>query len=540
MVPPTPIRGLDHLGVQAPCIALYGQLLPGITNVTDRARYYSFYPWLIWSFEKRYSDRSKESFCRVLRRAECLVALIAAYHETVLDEDDKEHGAATIGRIKLRSRGAAAAEGAVTDIEKYAAFDGESRSFKNRLGGLGQYYFGPLRDLKILDYLNNDRRKPPGYDRTRGAALAQAFDEVVPADRFFAVLEHGVVGQAELADLVAFCPCALKKNKNGTERNLLLDIFLARTKEWQQDGGPDRRASLALILDLVSRHSKSPDVSLQGLLRAASYSRALIDGSDWQVDKSWRRTCDGWGVYARNEILSVALQGLFWAQLRAIEDLGGQIRTTEQAGELLRSIVITELGAEWQGLTVGGAVERVRDSLPSVSDWSSSEHEIPRTWNLEEVARKGESIPRVARESTMLLLSLLARGLRDYPYQEFDLDPAYFSAGDIHLVTLRRLAGEWEHWALGDWVAWLGRRWCIERHLHVALRKLRGESRDTFRIRPLDGSLSVVEVPPVVFTSPRVTRAEQISRDLGLLSAKDDWYELSAEGHAALEECRRG
>ena len=35
--PPEPIRGLDHLGVQAQCIALYGQLLPGITNVTDRS-----------------------------------------------------------------------------------------------------------------------------------------------------------------------------------------------------------------------------------------------------------------------------------------------------------------------------------------------------------------------------------------------------------------------------------------------------------------------------------------------------------------------
>ena len=59
--PPEPIRGLDHLGVQAPCIALYGQLLPGITNVTDRARYYSFYSWLLWSFRKlpRQADTSK-------------------------------------------------------------------------------------------------------------------------------------------------------------------------------------------------------------------------------------------------------------------------------------------------------------------------------------------------------------------------------------------------------------------------------------------------------------------------------------------------
>jgi hypothetical protein len=46
--------GLDHLSAQAPCISVYQQLLPGITNVTYRARCYSLYPWLIWSFDKRY------------------------------------------------------------------------------------------------------------------------------------------------------------------------------------------------------------------------------------------------------------------------------------------------------------------------------------------------------------------------------------------------------------------------------------------------------------------------------------------------------
>ena len=256
VVPPQPIRGLDHLGVQAPCIALYGQLLPGITNVTDRARYYSFYPWLVWSFEHRYSDRSKDSFCRVLRRAECLLALIAAYHEASLGEDSREHGVATIGRVKLRSHGVAACDGAVIDIEEFAAFEGSNRYFKNHLGGLGQYYFGPLRDLRILDYIDNDRRKTPGYDRTRGAALAQVFDDNVDGDRFFEVLEDGFISSKELTDLESFCPCGLRKN--DAERDLLLDIFLARSEQWRQEGGNERRASLALLLDLVNRHPDWP------------------------------------------------------------------------------------------------------------------------------------------------------------------------------------------------------------------------------------------------------------------------------------------
>jgi hypothetical protein len=42
--PPQAIGGLDHLGTQAPCVLIYSQLLPGITNVTDRAAVLLFLP----------------------------------------------------------------------------------------------------------------------------------------------------------------------------------------------------------------------------------------------------------------------------------------------------------------------------------------------------------------------------------------------------------------------------------------------------------------------------------------------------------------
>lgn len=146
--PAKPIRGLDHLGVQAPCIALYAQLLPGITNVTDRARYYSFYPWLIRSFEQRYRDHSIDEFRRVLRRAECLFALIAIRHARVsADKDDGRHGIGMVGRLSLLR----IPEDAHTiNLEEHAALEGSNRYFLNKLGGLGQYYFGPLRDLRVL------------------------------------------------------------------------------------------------------------------------------------------------------------------------------------------------------------------------------------------------------------------------------------------------------------------------------------------------------------------------------------------------------
>src|SRR5579863_2132520 len=97
--PATPIRGLDHLGVQAPCIALYAQLLPGITNVTDRARYFSFYPWVAWSLDKRFPTISEGRYVELYRRADCLYTLIAA-QESKISESVRQ-AEAMIGRLRL-------------------------------------------------------------------------------------------------------------------------------------------------------------------------------------------------------------------------------------------------------------------------------------------------------------------------------------------------------------------------------------------------------------------------------------------------------
>ena len=98
MKPPKQIGGLDHLSVQAPCINLYGKLLPGITNVTDRPRYYSFYPWVVWALEQRGFRNYDDAFIDSYRKADSLFTLIAGRHAHVSGNDRDSHAAATIGR----------------------------------------------------------------------------------------------------------------------------------------------------------------------------------------------------------------------------------------------------------------------------------------------------------------------------------------------------------------------------------------------------------------------------------------------------------
>ena len=406
--PPEPIRGLDHLGVQAPCIALYGQLLPGITNVTDRARYYSFHPWVLWSFERRYSDHSVDEFRRVLRRAECLFALIAIRHARVVgDNDDGLHGRAMVGRDKLLR----IEEDSSFALEDYATLEGPNRYFKNKLGGLGQYYFGPLRDLRVLDH--HQGAGYPGYDDERGRRLAEAFSSAVPEDTFFRVLEQPTATWEDLDELVAFCPCGLRSNAN--EHELLLDLFLARTAPFQGGGGTTRRASLGLMLDLASQAARDPDYAFEGLLRGGAYTGALVDGSTWLVPKPLERVLRGWGTYQRNELLSLAVQGLFAAVLRAIErDEGQSIRQASDAADIAVRL-LASCGAD-QKLSLDALVARVRSELPALADWQHQDHELQRGWRLQNLPLKDDTkLEEIAQEAREAFLEAGGQNFRYIP-----------------------------------------------------------------------------------------------------------------------------
>src|SRR5207245_1221732 len=81
------------LGVQVVSIALYSELLPGLTNVTGRVRYYSFYPWILHRYAKEIRRKSDKTWHEHLRRADFLLALVARAHHL----DGREGAEAVVG-----------------------------------------------------------------------------------------------------------------------------------------------------------------------------------------------------------------------------------------------------------------------------------------------------------------------------------------------------------------------------------------------------------------------------------------------------------
>ena len=183
------------------------ELLPGLTNVTDRARYYSLYPWVLWSYEASGGKLDQESVIRAVRAADCLLTLIAERHAHKLAEHITGDSIGMIGRDTLVPALQRLETGDALRLSDYSGTaESERRYFKNKFGGLGQYYRGTLFDLQIL---NSAEGQVPGYTALRGAAIAKAVDAGVPGDLFWRTLNRDTISIKALDDLYAFCPCQL-------------------------------------------------------------------------------------------------------------------------------------------------------------------------------------------------------------------------------------------------------------------------------------------------------------------------------------------
>ena len=277
--PPT-AQGLDHLGTQAPCISLYSRLLPGITNVTDRARYYSLYPWLIWTFDQHFKTASQKDFETFYRRADCLLTLVAERHARCLEEHAVQHGAAMIGRLTLLPALDRLESGEPLRLSTYATTEEDpgTRYFKNRLGGLGQYYLGTFVDLGLL---LGDPRSWIRYTRERGEVIARNVEAILPGDLFLKTIQEDVVSLRRLDRLAPYCFCHLKE---GTaEHEFLIDLFFARLTDEGSDG-QQRRQSLGLLLSLVDAMTRLGQGTLDiDWVRGALYGHSLGKGKPWAI-----------------------------------------------------------------------------------------------------------------------------------------------------------------------------------------------------------------------------------------------------------------
>ena len=546
---PTVASGQDHLGVRAPSEYVYTYLMPGITNVTSRARYYSFYTWLFRAIELHQGNLRTHQTFDIIRRADCLFSMVGIFHHNLLGRpDDNLHtgftGWRTLAPIVARIHDA----NTEVRISDYTGIDdADNRYFMNKLGGLGQYYVGPLLGAAILD---RDDTGNLVYTEDRGLPLCEAVDDSVNREAFFDALEEDVINAQTLQSLSGFCACQLEEAQAEREA---LSMFFLNDGPYNVASSERRPDTLHTILELCRRFDgigdSIPVSDAVGRLLETAYRRSLAtDKPLSELPSSMVINLDGWRQYYANEFLGIAVQTLFWAALSTLSERELTVSDSASFGEWFRREF--ESVSDYKLVDLEEAVRTVRSELPSITDWDSERHECFIVRDLiENVAYRADvaARPQAVSDAIRLLISIAARwgGESEHELLCIPLPPGYEETYPVNLPSFFRLAEErWTASAVSEWMKWLAVEWGLETHLRIALRKLRYEGLDTFKIIPTENGLRIIEpagnqtISDTLrpgYTNPRLRESMQMLHDIGALEIQNGCYVVTDYGNSLLE-----
>jgi hypothetical protein len=322
------IKGLDHLGVQVVSANLYNLLLPGITNVTDRARYYSFYPWVLDRYARNGpTQRGRIAWLNWIRRFDFAFCMASVAHEIESDSVDTA-ATAVVGAETARKLLRGVNKNAIVDVHSRAELDVSGKVpeknayFQNKEGGLGQYYKGSLRDLGLV--VTNSNYQDPDFQLTSYAGLrvAETLSSHAAFSELFDLAISGKARFSELASLGAQVgPCGIKPGSN--EETLLRKLFASNDDEICQGQKKRsriwRKALIRLVLS-YARDSELVEPDFDDEFRWACLGGALPNGEPWRLPESLRLVVSAWGAYQRNDLLNHALECLFWIVLSRLDE----------------------------------------------------------------------------------------------------------------------------------------------------------------------------------------------------------------------------
>lgn len=517
------LRGRDPLGVQAINIHLYSILVPGITNVTDRLRYYSFFPWIL----KLYKDENiKLDFVPFLRRAEFLFSVITTYHHT----SEPSWSGHMVGTMVM---GWAMGELAIHQkiiLSKYTNLEeGGQRYFKNKLGGFGQYYLGVLIANGILDRKENLEF----VLYPRGLELANAFVSGHSKDTFISCILNDKVTVEELGIMKDdLCACNIKLN--SSEYKLLAECLKGQDDPYVRESTYKRRDSLALMFLLLEQTGKT--TNYWELLNVLFYGTS-DNNKKIKIPSCLFETASLWKYYVQHEFFSMALLSLFVSTQHLLDDKG---------------LVNSEIGARlWERYLLNCNPDALQASLkiclgklkknPTLSEfigYLDSVYDIDKVWDrnaLSEISiskflDNKQFPPDALLVGGLVLLSLVIRAIKDDQGEPQGLNfRGLFTQYPINLSKLRKdYSDKWQKMKISEVVHELVMEYILDRHIVVAIRKLYTEGLATFRFLREDNIYrhSEIEYDYVGNTSPRLRESLQMMSDLKIVNETKEGFSI--------------
>lgn len=492
--------GRDPLGMQNASTATYATLLPGLTNLTKKVRYYGFYCWVNNYYAAHIRSDSRADYNTFIRRAE----LLYAFTNAILDENAAGiPGSDFVNASRLK-------KSQTIDIATGADLkEGKKTYWKYSSGAFGQYYLGSLLALGLLKQaLDKEAGTPLGiYMCTDvGIALGKAFGTVIGQEtesKFFTIVNNGKTTETEVKKLNSKLVAAAI-SPDTTESELYLKLLLGPDVSPRIAPQPTffRQSTIKLFLTRFDELLEGDEVRYD-VFPELIYQE--LKGSDAEYDLFHI----GWFYYQLNEYSHFAVETFLWA---ALDRLEGDIHPisidkmiSELASETVKAIdklikpgkkkaMIIDLFAPTKATSVAEdkLVDHIIDSVRSKNRGLAMAHALILISQLHQANH---------RQSAKVIMSLNGSGMR--------------RSGDA--LELLETVEKMKQMELRLFLERFLLRYVINRHLSVATRKIGTGEKTTFKFILRDSRLHFMSLVEPTFTNPRLDSLYLFLRDLNLI-----------------------
>ncbi len=484
--------GLDPLAMQRPIELVFQSLVPGISTITLRLRYYSFFSWLLEAYAKRKGITSDYQAFRIFhRRAEALFALTCARGEV-------EPGVAGIdwARRQLEKITPAPPQ-AIIEFREAAdpTSDVNVRYLRNGGGAFGAIYASQMQEMGLIKL--DDRDLPVPFCKESGITLAESFQSSIGdlTEVFLDAVDAGEVSVETLDQLALLKPSKIEPTSQ--EQQALSTILMGRHAN-ARPSDRTRSETLRMLLRVAHNFGRAP----RSDETKWTWFSSRNDNDD-QVYKS--ELLPVWVLYQTSDLLRLAYETFLTSGLNFLRQAP---RQTASLSEVVEALV--ELANPAQDLSLqdwlsqladGATVEsRARNSAAAMLDGlaeGDDQNAVQFAWRLiAALLLKAESFD----ESILMWLS---------------------SAGHFRsLITEKRfIEARRELPAVTAIAQVIGDR-ILRRHLWVASRKFRNQKAYTYLFEPDDGVVRYRGHFRVAPSSPRLDQAVQFLRDVRFLNGE--------------------
>jgi len=308
------ITGLDPLGLQVASEATYAMLLPGISNLTNRMRYYGFYCWLLDKYGAINSEANSQEQYRFIRRAELMLALIMQSEFAEVTQ--------VTGSFYARN---------LIDNESKAFYDLSSGADKDKSddvywkfpsGAFGQYYYGAMQAIGLVALAQEEdgdtifvTTKAKPSQAVCGSDIAIAFEDNLDQKAISIFVENINAGKLLKSDIPFLSKSFQVKSipPNSGEWTYYKTILLDRNfppDDNEDDFSWYRSQTINSILE-HSLHANNNVLNWYAWVNTC-YTKKILS-NDPQV--FFQDAEVGWYYYRLNEYWHYASGAIFWAVL---------------------------------------------------------------------------------------------------------------------------------------------------------------------------------------------------------------------------------